>query len=106
MIRFRLRILLIATALIGLFFGLQGHVHVKARRFVEEMRPPASLKTLEYEREKHALIVKVSPIDVLLFRRRCRVLSGFLNRPDGTSSFRYVPYHVNLLGEPRLVERQ
>lgn len=81
MFRFRLRTLLIATAFLGLFLGLQVHVHNKAKRFVEEMSEP-SIEALDqlsvgfgpgiYTMES----VSLSPLtirDVLYFRRRCNV---------------------------------
>ena len=69
MFRFKLRTLLIATALIGLFLGIHVHVHNKAKRFVKEMRKHHGDKLRE------ASISPPSFEDVIFLRRRCVVTS-------------------------------
>lgn len=91
MFRFKLRTLLIATSLVGLFVGLQVHVHNKAKRFVEEMRNPSEamreqlvrdsgssnntryLNGSSREEGNSALLMPVSFGDAVFLRRRCEV---------------------------------
>lgn len=84
MLRFKLRTLLIATAVISVFLGLQVHVHNKALRFEKEMKE-SSMEAqkqliaeagIESESDvlwKAVLSEPVSFTDVALVRRRYRI---------------------------------
>ena len=86
MFRFKLRTLLIATALIGLFLGLHVHVHNKARRFVEEMS--------EYQSQPVPSVELDSPtwVDYVKFERRIIVFY----RSDYVRRGPYIDRHYTL----------
>lgn len=90
-LRFKLRTLLIVTALVASFLGLQGHVHSKAKRFVDEKNQSVSQNILQFER---ATLAQVSLADVLLIKRRCRVSVG----EPFNDIFR--TFRVGILGKP------
>lgn len=106
-LRFKLRTLLIATALVGLFLGLQVHAHNKAKRFVKSVGDPSTAAHSRVVRDmgnrdfavSSASLVKLSILDVVLIRRRCEVnlLLG-LNRwtklpmPGESEPFTYYCY--------------
>lgn len=90
-LRFKLRTLLIATALVAVFLGLQMHVHMKARRFVDEV---TELSDATQERlvsdtgspnetryhvgskdgtNNFTMLKPISFGDVIFMRRRCEV---------------------------------
>ena len=116
-IRFKLRTLLIATALVGLFLGLQVHVHNKAKRLVDEMSNP-SVETLErlcrdakltdelhyYTLEADAVHVSLTPLsfgDVLFARRRTEARFTIVWSADGGGSITNYKhrYRLYLFGE-------
>ena len=103
--RFKLRTLLIATALIGLFLGLQIHVHNKAKRFVKEMSEVAERD----DGAESAWIESLSVSDVLGFRRRCAVVwrrtKGERNGLKYSSTVALV-YEVRLTSKEPVVEGQ
>ena len=84
MFRFKLRTLLIATTLVGVFLGLQVHVHIKAKQFVEEMKSQsveaqkrlirdAGLSPIGKVRRSAVSFEPVTFIDVVVIRRRAKV---------------------------------
>lgn len=80
-LRFKIRTLLICTALIAVFLGLQVHVHNKASKFLEEMRSESSERTLLLTRDfdtddyrvEYASMLPLSFWDVVYLQRRCEV---------------------------------
>ena len=98
-LRFKLRTLLIATALVAAPLGLQVHVHNKGKRFVEELRSNSS-KVRErltdafgpgdYEVES-ARLKPASILDILYFKRRCKVE---FQRTRRRSEYRFRSHHL------------
>lgn len=108
MFRFRLRTLLIATAVIGLFMAFQVHVHMKARRFVEAMKESPRAKRGvpdDYQSfasaEDYKSFAQISPVtlaDVFLLRRRCHVFIG-TSKSNGIFNNAYEVYLINCFGD-------
>ena len=66
-IRFKVRTLLVVTAIFAVFFALQVHVHNKANRFVEKVRK----SSVPDKRIESASLMPLSITDVVCFQRRC-----------------------------------
>lgn len=105
MFRFKLRTLLIATALVGLCLGLQVHVHNKAKRFLEEMREPTQ-ETKErlgislHSSDFSSHLAPISFNDVIRFERRCEVVYFRPTTPIGDSRVAFeASYLVQCVGE-------
>ena len=99
MFRFKLTTLLIAAALIGLFLGLQAHVHNKAKRFVaDQLEGPG-------QRFVTASVSSPSLADVLFLRRRCVVTPTQTTQPALAKQFKIIlTYRVHCFGETKLLD--
>ena len=114
MFRFKLRTLLITSAVVGLFLGLQVQVHLKAKKFVEQMRRTDS-ETHEKEirifgsddiRVEYASIAPLSLADFVLMRRRCEFTFSVPPLYNGPRLHVHVLYYVRWLArEPLVVSR-
>lgn len=100
-IRFKLRTLLITTALVAVYLGLQIHVHIKAKRFVEEMMEHAPKRSSRHEEVEYASLAPPSFSDIIRFERRCQVLMSqiILENADGTTSYAYYCFRVGCFGK-------
>lgn len=129
MLRFKLRTLLIVTALIGLFLGLQVHVQLKAKRFVDEMSDPSMESKMRLVRDasisidrseleerqfkvESVFIAPTSLEDIFLVRRQIDVFVSNRGK-DGVTSMYKIPirnvveqrtlhYHASLSGLTRV----
>lgn len=92
-IRFKLRALLIATALICVFLGLQIHVHYKAKRYLKVIK----------QRQAHpnTVVLLASPtlVDYAQFERRILVWYH-KEKVNFTYYDWYRTHRVGILGEP------
>lgn len=104
MIRFKLRTLLIVTALIAVFIGLQMHVQMKAKRFIEATNEDGpndfqlrflrdagiesdDIMFLTFEDGRYSIWGQLEPMtfaDFVMFRRRCFVEFLSHSRNDRT----------------------
>lgn len=100
--RFKIRTILIATAIVAGYFGLQAHVQNKAERFIEELRDSSGemVRELKFQVD-YASTSPVSFNDVLLLRRRCEVrISKHTESQGGKAEFRWTyRYHVFCFGK-------
>lgn len=101
MFRFKLRTLIIAiaTALIGVFLGLQVHVHNKVNTLAHELLGRKMLSSdVLVERVR---VLPVSMSDFLLLRRKCVVTESVPSESPKARRYR-VPHllRVNLFQNP------
>lgn len=102
-LRFRVRTLLIVTAVVAIFFGLQIHVHNKSKRFVEDVRRSSVPDT----RVEAAFVMPLSVTDVLCFQRRCAFQVETTERLTTGGKIviqQTVNYRVQCLGEIKIEE--
>lgn len=93
MFRFKLRTLLIVTALVAVPFALQVHVHNRAQSFAEEMRQsqvPSGF--VEY-----ASVLPLSFTDVCRLQRRCKVHYIFFEEVGSKKTFRFGRMDIHLV---------
>ena len=88
MFRFKLRTLLIATALVAVFLGMQVCVHNKTKKFIEEATVPTDDKRFILGRYPSfkAVPSTISPIsfgDIVFVKRRCEIRYEEKEVPQG-----------------------
>lgn len=105
MFRFKLRTLLIATALMAVPLALQVHVHSKAQSFAKEMRQlQVPWGVVEY-----ASVLPLSFTDVCRLQRRCEVHYLRFENSDMGKTYRHgkMDIHlVNILGDTILTRSE
>lgn len=102
-LRFKLRTLLITTAVVGLFLALQMYVHNKSRRFMNDFDSLNGGLVSEHGFNVDSTsVAPVSISDVFLFRRRCQIglsKKRVLATGESFQGQRVYKYNVYLVSE-------
>lgn len=94
---FKPRTLLIATALVAVFLGLQVHVHFKAKRFVEEVNAEPSRQ--QFAEHIPAEVFPATYTDVIRIQRRAKV---HLSISEDGELIGFEIFNVGIFGQPKL----
>ena len=99
-LRFKLKTLFIATALVGLFLGLQIYVHNKAKRTLNEDWNSGHDDTI-----LSASVLPISFADIVGMERRCEIV---FERTDGQNYVVTIAlkYQVRLIDGINVYERE